>query len=211
MLRKKKHNISLIEVLISLTLFSVLLGSLGLWYLHMNTKKSLLEKLRLPLMEERYVAQRLQNIIPRAQTPFVHHGNTLTFRFDRGLSAHPLLSDVVIGKLYLDEAHKTLCLGIWPNVEKDEEVRRSPFQTFTLLDRVDQIEFDFYSPPDPFKKPVDPEEIGKPRPKEGWQLGGGWSYGSLPALVNLKIKRDGRTEKLFFDLNQPIIYPTDGL
>lgn len=201
----RKHSITLVEVLISLTLLTLLLSSLFFWYHHLTEKKSELEKLKRPYVEERYVWQRLEQIIPKSKLPFFTDDG-LVFRFDRGLCYDPRLSDMVLGKLYHDPNLRTLCLGIWPDPK--EEALKDPSLTLTLLDHVDTLSFQFYSPPPPFQKPVDPEQVGKPRPKEGWQ--DAWGYDTLPALVRVTVTHEGEKREMYFDLDQPIIYPVNG-
>ncbi len=204
----RRHAVSLIEVLIAMTLLTLLLGSLFSWYHHLTQKKGELETFKRTHLEEYYAWQRLEQILPKAQAPFYTEDGALIFRFDRGLHSQPLLSETVLGKLYFDEALHTLCLGIWPD-PKQEEAPRSPSQTFTLLDNVSAFTFQLYSPPDPFPKPVDPEQIGKPRPIPTWQNTWLAEYETLPALVQLTIERGDQKRALYFDLNQPIIYPAE--
>ncbi|MCC5831946.1 MAG: DUF1494 domain-containing protein [Chlamydiales bacterium] len=200
----RKRPIALVEVLITLTLLTLLLSTLFGWYRHLTKQKGELEKIKRPYLEERFVRQRLEQILPKAQLPFLGEKSAIVFRFDRGITDDPKLSGTVLGRLYHDPARKTLCLGVWPNPVNREAIL-SPSLTLTLLDQVDQPEFRYYSPPDPFKKPVDPEQVGKPRPKEGWQSE--WRYDKLPAFVHMVFSHDGKEREFYFDLNQPIIYP----
>ncbi len=200
----KKRSITLIEVLISLTLLALLLSTLFVWYNQMTRQKTALDKLKRPYLEERFAWQRLERILPQARAPFLGRESFLVFRFDRGVAIDPKLSHTILGKLYHDPSRRTLCLGIWPDFENGEAVF-NPSLTLTLLDQVDDFHMEFYSPPDPFKKPVDPEQVGKPRPQEGWQSE--WRYDKLPAFVHMLFQHDGKQRELYFDLNQPIIYP----
>ncbi len=201
----KKRPITLVESLISIALLTLLLGTLFFWYRHLTENKAHLEKLTYPLIEERHLMQRLERILPQAKPPFYADEQTLVMRFDRGLSSEPLLSDTVLAKLYHDPSLNALCLGIWPD-PLEHENRRTPSLTLTLLDKVDALSFSYYSPPDPFRQPVDPKQVGKRRPEAGWQST--WHYETLPALVTLTLTRGATTRILYFDLNHPIIYPT---
>lgn len=188
-----------------MTLLSLLLSSLFFWYRHLTEQKGGLEALKRPLAEERYLYQRLRHILPKAEAPLFTEG-CLIFRFDRGLYKEPSLSEKVLAKLYHDESARTLYLGIWPDPTTHEE--KTPFQTFTLLENVDEVGFEFYSPPDPFENIVDPEEVGVLRPLDGWQ--GQWIYESLPAMIRIYLTRGERKQMMCFDLDQPIIYPVEG-
>ena len=211
----KRRSISLIEVIICLTLFSFLLSTLFFWYRSFSKQKETFQQLKWPLMEERYAFQRLQTMIPSAQSPLFSADaeSGLVFIFNRGAWQDPELSDTVLARLYLDTQHASLCLGIWPDPTKDEEPTRSPSQTMVLLEGVTQLSFKFYCPPNPFKKPVDPEEVGNPRPKERWQSNWQADYHKLPALVKVIITRksctslDERTIKYTFDLPETIVIP----
>jgi len=166
-------------------------------------------------MEERYAFQRLQTMIPSAQPPLfsLEKDSSLVFIFNRGPWLDPQLSDTVLARLYHDSQQECLCLGIWPDPTKEDEPMRSPSQTLVLLEGVTQLSYDFYCPPDPFKKPVDPEEVGKPRPKEGWQTNWQAEYHKLPAFVKLIVKRkscasfDEREIEYIFDLPETVVIP----
>lgn len=208
----RKRAFSLVEMIISLGLFSLLLGTLFFWYHSLSKQKGEQNKLKGPLMEERYAFQRLQHILGKTD-PYLFSAlddSSVTFIFDRGPAPTPEFSGPVLGRLYHDPENKWLCLGVWPHPKSG---KNEPCETTLLLDGVAKCSFEFYSPPDPFKKIVDPEEIGKPRPIEGWQSQWSSTYNRLPALVKMKIARDESKgiEKhefeFLFDLPSPLIYP----
>ena len=206
----------MVETLVSLGLVALLLSSLGFWYRSIMYQKETFNRLKGPLMEERYVHQRLQRILPNAECPFFTSSmdSSLIFIFDRGTYAQPQLSGKVLGKLYLDQASQCLCLGIWPFPEA-EQFERSFSQHFVLLDGVSACKFEFYSPPDLFRRPVDPEIVGLPRPKDGWQEIWLSSYKKVPALVKIIMTRcedkgiNNHTIEYLFDLPVNILYPKD--
>ena len=212
----KKRAFSLIETLVSLGLVALLLSSLAFWYRSITTQKANFIRLKGPLMEERYTHQRLQRILPTAQSPFFTSAsdNSLVFIFDRGTYVEPKLSEKVLGKLYFDQKNGCLCLGVWPLPEAEKQ-ERSPSQNFVLLDGVSAFSFEFYSPPDLFKKPVDPKTIGSPRPREGWQETWLSAYKTIPALVKIRITRcedkgiKDHTIEYLFDLPIGILYPKE--
>lgn len=205
----RKRALSLIEMIVCLGLLSLLLSTLFYWYHSLTKQKEQFNALKGPIMEERYAHQRLQNILPKGEQPFftdADHG--LVFLFDNGLDLHPELSGKVLGRLYYDKSTQCLCLGIWPKPEKEQSLK-TPCETLILLDDVSECIFEFYHPPDLFKKPVDPEQVGKPRPSEGWQ--GTWQVGyhALPALIKLTITHGKNTFVYCFDLPVTIIYPRE--
>ncbi|MEZ5315279.1 MAG: DUF1494 domain-containing protein [Chlamydiales bacterium] len=203
----KKHSITLVEILISLTLITLLFTTLFFWYRHLHEKKGELTKLKQPYLEEYHAWQRLQEILPKAQHFFLGEGSTMVFCFDRGISRNPKLSNTVLGKIYHDPIMKTLCLAVWPNPIQYQRMD-SPSLNLTLLDGVEPINtialFEFYLPPDPFKKPIDPKGVDL-SDKEGWNKE--WNSSKLPAFVRINFLHYGKEKAFYFDLNQKIFYP----
>jgi Protein of unknown function (DUF1494) len=212
----KKRSLSLIEMVISLTLLSLLITALLFWYHSITKQKEEFNHSKWPLMEERYAYQRLQQIFPTAHLPFFttqpNADKSLIFIFDRGPSPEPKLSNQVLARLYYDAPNQRLCLGVWPFPRK-EELLRTPSETLLILDKVVGYEHEFYHPPDPYRNSVNPEEVGRPHPIEQWQ--GEWhaDYKLLPALLKLTITRklpkeeEPYTFEYLFDLPIPIIFP----
>jgi hypothetical protein len=200
------------EVIIGLSLLAMLLTTLFFWYKNLNLQKGHLSKVRGPLLEERYAFQRLNASLPTASTPFFGKQGNLAFCFDNGPNSIPELSGTVLGHLFFDEKQKCLCLGIWPKPNRDIQTK-DPFKTLILLDSVENCEFSFYHPPDLFKKTVDPEQVGRVVPKEGWQNEWKLSYKSLPALVKISVSRNFsndlkiRSFEYCFDLPSFILLP----
>lgn len=205
----RKRAVTLIEVIICLGLLTLLLTTLSFWYRTLTSHKSELNKSKWSVMEERYAYQRLQQILPQAKLPFFTcRDGSLVFLFDRGLFPDPLLSNTVLGRLYHDTEQQALCLGIWPEPGQDN-LLKTPSQTIILLDQVSDLSFQFYYPPDPLKKTVDPKEVGKPEPEEKWQESWRGEYQKLPALIKMYVTRGERKNKYYFDLPFPIIYPAE--
>ncbi len=198
----RRSAFTLVEVVISMTLFALLLSSLFFWYRHLTYQKGEVERIKRPLIEEHFAWQRLDQVLSKAEAPFFTDHEGVIFYFDRGVGSDPALSDTVIGKLHYDERLQILSLTIWP---ADPE-EREPTQSFTLLDKVTEYSYQFYSPPPLDQKVVDPEQVGKPRPIVGWG-NSTWNFDELPALVKLKIKRDTEEREMVFDLDHPILYP----
>lgn len=214
-MKMKKRSVSIIEVLIALGLLSLLLSTLFFWYRSFSKQKVEFTILKAPLMEERYTHQRLQSIFGAAALPlFTASAHTLVFYFDRGPSPEPKLAGEILGSLYYDASERCLCLGIWPKPTSENSLT-TPSETFVLLEGVEGCTFSFYHPPDHFKKPVDPEEIGKPKPKEGWQNSWEASYKMLPALMKIEIDRlpgkgfEKHKIRYLFDLPVTIVYPEE--
>lgn len=204
-LYKKRRALTLIELLLSLSFCALLTTSLFFWYRHLSQKKYELAQLTLPYKEEQCAYQRLCRVFAKVELPFFTEEGVV-FRFDRGIANHPRLSDRVLGKLYYDAPTQTLCLGIWPDLTQTEDPF-SPSETLLLLDQVESCLFSLYSPPPPFALPVDPEGVGQPKPLSGWQEVWLSDYETLPALIKIEAIHRGKPWEIFFDLNQPILYP----
>lgn len=202
----KKRSFSLIELLVSLGLMTLLITALFSWHRHTTKAQGEIEKLKEPLLERRYVWQRLEQMLPHAQTPFFTDEG-LVFRFDRGVSNTPELSGTVLAKLYHDEQAQALCIGIWPDPQK--ELTRSPSQTLVLMENIDKLSFDFFAPPKPKPLKVDPKEVGDTTPDEGWHTHWLASYNTTPALIEMHLSRDGDTHTLYFDLDHAIVHPKE--
>lgn len=210
----KKRSLSLIEVMISLGLLSLLLSTLFFWYHSLTKQKEECRKLKWPLMEERYAFQRLNSCVLKAELPFFTTESGLVFSFDHGVDSIPALSGKVLAHLYYDATSQQVRLGIWPMPNQDTTFT-SPSYCTVLLEGVASCTFDFYQPADPFKQPVNPEEVGKSRPKDGWHQKWEAAYHTLPALVRIYIKRDPKkgleepTVHYCFDLPVKIVYPQE--
>lgn len=213
----KKHRLTLIEVVISMSLFTVLLGVIFFWYHHLLNRKEKLENSSHHCIEEYYAWMRLDRILIASKGPYFSDSeSSFVFLFDRGIAADPKLSETVLGKLFHDPLHQTLCLTLWPNPEIRET---TPSETFVLLDRVVSLEFQFYAS-NPFEKIVDPEQVGtqgKKIPKRGWHRLWDHHFDGAPALVKLTLSREDKTKDervgrtLLFDLNQAVFYPMESV
>jgi hypothetical protein len=191
-----RRNVTLIEVLIAFTLLSFLLSSLFFWYRHLSVEKRKLSEVKWPLLEERYAEQKLFSVMTQANLdPYFYlseenldqvEGKSLVFTFNYGPQPEPLLSNNVLGRLFIDKNSHTLCLGIWPHpgTEKDQ-----PSKTFIILDNVKDLFFEFYFPPEQNRMPVNPEKIDLAKPKEGWNLEWKKEFHEIPSGMIIKITR----------------------
>lgn len=209
----RKRSLSLIEMVISLGLLTLLLSSLFYWYQALTKQKHTFQKLKEPIVEERYARQRLSSILAEAELPLFSSvkGDNFVFIFDRGVTSQIDLAGKVLARLFFDPKREALYLSVWPHPESGKQ---HPCQTTCILDHVLTCTFSFYSPPDPFKI-VNPEQVGHSRPHAGWQKEWKDDYHTLPALIKIKITRDPKKGiknhefEYVFDLPIPIIYPQE--
>jgi hypothetical protein len=222
-MRKKKH-FTLIEVLIACTLLSFLLSSLFFWYGHTLRERKKMTNLKKIILEERYAEQRLFPLLTKAnlkpffylseENPTIIKGKSLVFTFDAGPQPDPLLSNNVLGCLYIDKTTQTLCLGIWPHPDTR---KTQPSKTLILLENVTELAFDFYYPPEQLRGIVNPEKINPAKPKEGWNKEWKKEFQEIPSGIVITMtrlpllpKEKGRTISFAFELERlkyPIIYP----
>ncbi len=190
-----KKYFTLIEVLLSLAVFSFLLTLLFFWVRTFSGTGAQQKSLQGSCQQERCVLQQLQNILPKANDPKYFFttsevysktiGDTLVFTYDRGASLNPALSGTVLARLYVDTSHR-LCLGIWPH---PKHKLLAPSFKLCLLENVSNLSFSFYHPPNPFPKPVDPEGVDQPLPNVGFQNNWSARYPTLPAFVRIDMER----------------------
>ena len=131
---KKRRFATLIEMVIAIGLLSILLTTLFSWYRHLTLQKGLIYETKWPILEERYVDQRLNTVFARLQDeqPFFTTDNdsSLVFLFDNSPHREPELAKTVLAHLYLDSKDQTLCLGIWPHPSTNE---KEPYEKQVLL------------------------------------------------------------------------------
>lgn len=204
-------------MIICLGLFTLLLSTLFYWYHSLNQQKGVINSLRGPLLEERYAHQRLKLLFSKIEIPIctAPSDKSLVFIFDRGPYPASDLAGQILARLYYDAEREALCLGVWPHPKSE---KREPSQTCVLLDKLQDCSFEFYYPPNPFRKPVNPEEVGSSKPKEGWQFEWKDSYQCLPALIKVILTRPlaseenkTRTFEYLFDLQVPVIYSKESV
>ncbi len=193
-MKTRRHSFTLMEVLLSLFLFGILLSSLFVWYRTLHSSHQSMGTQKWIHLQERYAQQQLESILPQADlSPYfftsdseIAVGPNLIFTFDFGPHEDPYLSSSVLGRLYIDEKLHALCLGIWPHPSHQKQ---EPTRTLVLLEGVTQLAFEFYFPPNPFRKTVEPEEVGRPKPQVGWQRQWRQAYHCLPPLMKIHMLR----------------------
>jgi type II secretory pathway component PulJ len=216
---RKKFSFTLLEVLISLSLLSLILAFLFFSYRQISFEKRDLTNILEPLLEERYCDMRLSEILCKIkkekETLFFtkeREPNSLVFIFDHKTHINPELSDAILACLYHDLENATLCLSIWPHPDSK---KKEPSETFTLLEDVTDLSFSFYNPPERSKKIVDPHEVGDLKPLPLWQDQWKKEYKALPAMIKILVWRKTphlkRDEPICFVYNieeglKPIVY-----
>lgn len=212
--RVKKRYVTLLEMLIAMSLVSVLLVFLFGFYREMDLMQSHLAVVQKENFKLLYVQKRLSNVIMEAgaidkiigkRRSLLYTPQTdLVLIYDNHVNRLPYFSNYVLGRLYVDK-DKNLCLSSWPSPEMWKEegfmIERSPINKEVLLRNVEKLSFEFFVPPIFNDLVVDPEEVGTDK-KQKIPKAGGWldewslEYDQLPAMVKviLKIKEDKKKE-----------------
>lgn len=155
-----KRYFSLLEILIALTLASILLTGLFGYYRKLHLTGELLQQSIEKVDNWRNLQARLSTIFVKVNgeggatmnkkrgeryfyTP--KDKNELIFTYDNGKDYDPRFSNIVLAKIFLDPTSKELFLLRWPLPNFDKENRPPfPFQKEILLENVERISFDFY-------------------------------------------------------------------
>lgn len=197
----KRKSITLIEVLISMGLLVLLMGSLLSIYLDMSKMDILVTKDKQLGEEYRRLDSRFIEIFTHLLPPekdkifFYTEGEELIFCYDRGAQVDPTFSGVVLGKLFVDETG-ALVLYTWPLGEKEGV---PPVLKERLLEEVEQLLFTFYVPP---KKDIviESQAIGEEVlvPPSGFLHHWVREYEKLPPLVYLRIVGKNSFDFVFY-------------
>lgn len=203
----RKSHLTLIEVMIALTLLSLLLTTLFGVYQHIESLHQLLHKDQKTGLRMLYVQHRLSEVIPNAVSRKVKEAyfyntsnpyNSLVFVYDNGADPNPKFSGYVLGRLYLDPQSK-LCLVTWPSVKTDSNANPE-MRKEILLEKVKDLSFSFYVPPKEEKLTVDPAKTNE-RPTQWYP---DWPMEmvntdeiSLPGMIKIKIQVEGNQEITF--------------
>lgn len=215
---KKKRPFTLIEVVTTLTLFSIMAIFVMSWFVSLSTIDSKLDKKRNSICNLIETQRTIDHLLDYAResggsrpiflSSYDRRGlespGSLVFQFDNGVQNSPLFSGKVLGKLAHNPISKELIFLIWPlpsTIHPFPKERRE----IVLLERVEKAEFEFFHPQD-FTKAVKPKEIGDTVPPEGWQKEWKQSYYTLPAQIKLTLKfvKEDKEMLMRFDLGQPI-------
>jgi len=212
-MKRSKRSFTLLEMMLSLSLLGLLLGTFFFWS-HRNAQaKSALFHKRQSVYQERYLDQRLSAIFLGATLEkegfFTSDHTSCLFTFDRGAYPVPALSHQVIGKLYHNPRSEGLYLSIWSLSAPSGD----PAETYLLMDKVEKVSFTFYSPPDLLKLAVSTDKVGTKKAAPGWK-NHVWEkeYETLPAMVKLSLERSCKkaiSSEYTIDLDHPIFYPLE--
>jgi type II secretory pathway pseudopilin PulG len=145
----KKKCFLLLEILISLSLLSILLTFLFHSMAQGIKMEERVEQARTILLARQRLQTRLQDLFLTVTPEHLPPIYTLVFPdekkaslvvyFDHGIDPNPTFSGPVLGRIYLDE-ESNLVLAIWP---LEKEKRNRPWRKEILLRHVTHFQFEF--------------------------------------------------------------------
>lgn len=205
---KRKRPLTLLEVVIALSLLSLLLTTLFSVYATLQRADLSLQEIHNQQLKSRSLEIQLKNAlvcslpVEKEKTYFFTEDlfghPSLIFSYDRGPQTDPFLSGVVLGRLYLSQ-NQELVLTTWPDPCRKEACGYC-FEEI-LAEGVESLQFLFYAPPNK-QLVVETEEAGaKKHPAPG--LSSTWekSYEFLPPLVQIHLLfTEQKEQKLYLYL-----------
>ncbi len=131
---KKKRPFILFEILIGLSLLSVLLSILFSFFTSSAKLQLRLERAENDLLMRQHLQTRLQSILTSIIPPKSLEGQvslytlqadkdldpSLIVTFDNGIDPDPAFSGAILGRIFLKE--NQLCLAMWPSEKKKGEI-----------------------------------------------------------------------------------------
>lgn len=131
---RKKRSFVLVEVLVSLVLFSLLFGTLGFWQRHLLISSKRNEQLYKVFLQENNAYKKLRELFRfTSQFESLSSESLCSVVFDRGVYRDPELAGEVAAILYYNEQFQRLelCIRSLKNQDKME--------IFVLLDHVSRV------------------------------------------------------------------------
>lgn len=147
----QKRLFTLLEVLISLTLTTIILGVLLSAYFQAQSLSRDGEKLQRELQPKRALAARLEDIFFNLEAPklneqffFTPVEDELLFSYNNGANLDPVFSGEVLGRLFLDDKGHLVMLT-WPPRKLWPEGGFPSFRREVLLENVEAVQFQFFA------------------------------------------------------------------
>lgn len=223
--KKVARCFTLLEVLIGMGLAMILLSTLTYFYQQVEWMNTEAERTQKENFQLRYAENRLSRIFPTTLSErtekkhfyfFTSNAEgmlktpSLVFTFNNGLKLCASFASEVLGRLYLDEQKKQLCLALWPSPKRWEN-GMPPMTKEVLLDNVESLAFNFYVAPKRDRSKVETkktlvsnqkqEDTGRPPEEQqpGQRQGGRRGQDALPAASPSKSTDESAQEMLDTD------------
>lgn len=159
----QRRMFTLLEVLIGMFLAIILLSTLSYFYQQVELMNSEAEQVQKESFQLRYVENRLAKILPQTLSEreakkhfhfYTSHADgllkspSLLFVYYNGVNLESPFANDVLGRLYLDEQNKQLCIATWPSPRRWKLNETPPMAKEVLLNNVESLSFEFYVAPD---------------------------------------------------------------
>ena len=220
-LRKYRHHVTLLEVLIATSLSIILITVVVYFYQQLSLINIKMDKTQNEQFQKRFAEYRLNAVLPKIVSPlnkefhffispetqglFKENTQSLVFTFDNSVKLDKRMADLVIGRLFLDTDNR-LTLATWPIPKRWKENEPPPMTKEIIMENINTLSFDFYYPPD--KGPL--KIVNKENSNGGVQKP---ENRKLPAIITVVIqqKTKDEPEKISFvyplpNTQQPVIY-----
>ena len=208
-MRRKKSPFLLLEILVALSLMTMLLSVLFSFLVQSLRVENKMEKARGLILERQNLQVRMQDILTSLRVtgkgaalytqkfPKEERFSLVTL-FDNGIDPEPPFSGAVIGRIYLDEKHN-LVLSYWPI---DSEEKERTWRKEILFSNVSEMQFFFLNPDE------EKHFIYTDRPKVFWDRS--WSKDKIapPSMVRLMLKQNEKSFEFAFRLANSHPIPT---
>lgn len=221
-MRIQKRAFSLLEVMVALALTSLILVSVLSFFKEISKTNRIAEGVAQESFRLRYLESRLSQIFPTAGSNLskkdfyffsTHNPPALTLSYDNGTCKQKELSNTVLGKFFLDPQKRCFYLATWPSPDKWTPGIQPPLKLEILMEDVDEINWEFFVPPDKNWKPKllgNTSKTGsskqdppvKPTVSSGWTAEWRQEYKLLPGLIRLQLKSGGKSSRFIFPLSQ---------
>lgn len=209
--KRNKRYMTLFEVLIAMSLLSLLLVVIFGFFRELSTLNTLTKQTTKEAFQKRYAESRLfytfSNVVNENQSGRSFHFFTtkdevspfpsLVFTFQNGPCIDTRYGGDVLARLYVDQEHH-LCLAIWP-IEMDPETKediRFQYKQEYLLDDIQDFRFSFFTPPDTAND-VEPDENNKLSNAGEWVEEWSKDLKEMPVIVKLQVKFGSNQDEVF--------------
>jgi len=204
-----KRPLFLLEILISLSLLSILLSFLFTSIARSAEFETKIDRARKELLERQRLQTRLQDLFLSAENSSLYtkklpgdEKESLIAIFDNGIDPDPAFSGKVIARVYLD-VDRNLSLAIWPHDPSEKKNRtRLSWRNEILLSEVDGFEFLFFG-----------KSIALPVNAEfAWESLWPSNRNKNPSMVRLRVQQNGNplSYAFFFSSPEPLVTYFDG-
>jgi len=211
---RRRHNATLLELLVAMGLLSILLSVLFGFYWQIRKMEEVADNIREENFNLRYVQYRLTRVIPairgKKEKDFFFYtseqhisgikGQSFVFTYDNGVDVYPWFSNGVLGRLFVDEQDQ-LCLATWPLPTVFEE-ERYRMKKEILFSGVEELRFSFFFPEVDPDRPVKGEGVDEPT-RGQWHAEWKKETKQLPALMKVVVVLHETKEELLFSFVIP--------